>query len=382
MKKDVNGVWAKICSSICMKIFVTTVIVVSSINVTFAQPRLQRIAQGFTAPLLALEMPSAPKTLLVVEQGGLVRIVKRGKVLPQVFLDLSRKISKGSEQGLLGMAFDPNFRKNRLLYVSYTRRDGTSVLSSLRVESKNRERVAARSEVVRLTVPQPFENHNGGHILFGADGFLYFGLGDGGSGGDPQNNAQNLSNLLGKILRLDLSVPRGYRIPPDNPFVTVESARPEIYVYGLRNPWRFSFDSTSQRLFIGDVGQSEEEEISLAQKGDNLGWRLKEGDKCFNPNVNCNLGRLRDPIVTYSHREGQSITGGFLYRGKLIESLVGKYLFADFSSGVIFVATEQADGSWIRSTLLESGKNISSFAQRASGELLIIDYSGAIFEFK
>jgi glucose/arabinose dehydrogenase len=384
MKKiHVGEFWSCIRPLRTLSVLILTLsFVTTTVAPTFAQIKLQRIVQGLTAPVLALELPLAPRTLLVVEQQGIVRIVKRGKILPQLFLDFSKKVSKGSEQGLLGMAFDPNFRKNGLVYVSYTRRDGTSVLSSLRVGSRNPERVLARSEVVRLTIPQPFENHNGGHILFGPDGYLYLGMGDGGSGGDPQNNAQTLSNLLGKIVRIDLSVPKGYRIPPDNPFVSVQGVRPEIYIYGVRNPWRFSFDAVSRRLFIGDVGQNEEEEISIGEKGDNLGWRLKEGSRCYLPAVNCDQGGLRDPIVTYSHREGQSITGGFVYRGKLVPSLTGKYLFADFSSGVIFTATEQNDGSWVRGPLLESGKSISSFAQRSSGELLIIDYSGAIFQLK
>lgn len=360
----------------------TVIAVLVDVSPTFGEIKLQRVVQGLTAPLLALEFPSAPKTLLVVEQQGTIRVVKRGRVLPRVFLDISRKVSKGSEQGLLGVAFDPNFRKNRLVYVSYTQRDGASVLSSLRVDARDPEKVAPRSEVVRLRVSQPFENHNGGHILFGPDGFLYLGLGDGGSGGDPQNNAQNLSTLLGKILRLDVNVAKGYRIPPDNPFISVQGARPEIYAYGVRNPWRFSFDSLSSRLFIGDVGQNEEEEVSIAERGDNLGWRVKEGSRCYDPTLDCTQGGLRAPITTYSHREGQSITGGFVYRGKQIESLFGKYLFADFSSGVIFTAIEQADSTWIRNTLLETGRNISSFAQRSSGELLVIDYSGAIFQLK
>lgn len=345
-----------------------------------AEVALRRLVQGLSSPVLVLELPSTPKILLVVEQGGRVKVVKNSRVLPQHFLDLSKQISTGSEQGLLGLAFDPNFKRNRRFFVSYTRRDGSSVVSSMRVDPKNPLRANPRSEVVRLVVSQPFENHNGGHITFGLDRFLYVAMGDGGSGGDPQNNAQDLSKLLGKILRLDVSAARGYKIPSDNPFVSVNGARPEIFLYGVRNPWRFSFDPPTKRLFVGDVGQNQEEEISIAAGGDNLGWRIKEGSRCFDSSLNCLRGDLRDPITTYSHQEGQSVTGGYVYRGRRLQELIGHYLFADFVSGTLFQVVESGVGAWERSTLLETGINISSFGVRSSGELLVVDYSGSVLE--
>jgi glucose/arabinose dehydrogenase len=368
------------CKFLFLLLFTSSCSILTLVDNALAQVALKRIVGGLSAPVLVLELPTKPNILLVVEQGGRVKVVRNRKVQSQPFLDISEQISIGSEQGLLGLAFDPNFKRNRRFFLSYTRRDGSSVISSMRVDPKNPLIVRARSEAIRLVVSQPFQNHNGGHITFGPDGFLYVGIGDGGSGGDPQNNAQDLSKLLGKILRLDVSAARGYKIPSDNPLRTVNGARPEIFVYGVRNPWRFSFDPVTKRLFIGDVGQNQEEEISIASGGDNLGWRIKEGSQCFDATLNCARDDLRDPIATYLHQEGQSVTGGHVYRGRRLPELSGRYLFADFVSGILFQAVETGQGRWERSTLLSSGMNISSFGIRSSQELMLVDYSGAIFE--
>ena len=348
-------------------------------NTAFSQVKLQAIVEGLKKPVLVVESPNDRRSLFIVEQDGVIQIARAGKLLPRPFLDLRGKISIGGERGPLGFAFDPAFKKNGRFFINYTRPDGATVVSSMRVLADNPNRAAPRSEAVRLTVSQPFANHNGGNIVFGRDRMLYIGMGDGGSGGDPQNVAQNLSSLLGKMLRLDVSGARGYKVPRNNPFVGNENARSEIYAYGLRNPWRFSFDRGSGRLFIGDVGQGTEEEVSIAKSGDNLGWKIREGSVCFDATQDCSRSGLVSPILTYTRDLGTSITGGFVYRGRTIPALVGRYIFADFISGTIFQGVEQADGTWQRSSLLASGGNISSFGQRANGELLVVDYGGVVY---
>ena len=344
-----------------------------------AQVKLTPLVEGLRKPVLAVEAPGDARSLFIVEQDGLIRIARRGKLLSRPFLDIRTKVSTGGERGLLGFVFDPAFRKNGRFFINYTRADGATVVSSMRVLSDNPNRAAPSSEVVRLTVAQPFANHNGGNIVFGRDRKLYVGMGDGGSGGDPQNNAQNLNSLLGKMLRIDVSGARGYKVPRNNPFVGNSSARSEIYAFGIRNPWRFSFDRGSGKLFVADVGQGTQEEVSIVSSGDNLGWKIKEGTGCFDATLDCSRTDLVSPILTYTRDLGTSITGGYVYRGRRIPSLVGRYIFADFISGTIFEGVENTDGSWERRSLLASGGNISSFGQRANGELLVVDYGGIVY---
>jgi glucose/arabinose dehydrogenase len=236
---------------------------------------------------------------------------------------------------------------------------------------------------VLLTVDQPFENHNGGQIQFGPDGFLYIGFGDGGGGGDPAGNGQNLGTLLGKILRIDVESSQHYAVPPDNPFVGQAGIRPEIWAFGFRNPWRFSFDRSMGRLFVADVGQASFEEVELVAKGANYGWNVMEGAHCYPPpSTGCNTSGLELPIAEYSHSEGSSITGGYVYRGTANQELRGRYVFGDFGSGRIWQLRETSPGTWTRSLLLDTDLNISCFGLDSTGEILVVDYGGNVFRLR
>lgn len=237
------------------------------------------------------------------------------------------------------------------------------------------------SERILLTVVQPFDNHKGGQLAFGPDGFLYIGLGDGGSGGDPLGNGQNLQTLLGKMLRIDVdsSGPGiAYAVPPDNPFVA-GGGRAEIWASGLRNPWRFSFDRHTGRFFVADVGEGRFEEIDLVRRGDNLGWNIMEGAHCFNPMTGCSMTGLVLPIAEYDHSEGSAVIGGYVYHGAAIPALQQAYIFGDFGSGRIWELQETQPGQFTRVLLLSTGRNLSSFGQDQAGEIYVVDYSGSIF---
>jgi glucose/arabinose dehydrogenase len=242
--------------------------------------------------------------------------------------------------------------------------------------------VADPTERVLLTLDQPFDNHNGGRIQFGPEGFLYIGFGDGGSGGDPSGNGQNLDTLLGKILRIDVGSAGLYSVPPDNPFVGQGGARAEIWAYGLRNPWRFSLDSTTGRLFVADVGQGSFEEVDIVAKGGNYGWNIMEGTHCYQPPTGCDTTGLDLPIVDYSHSEGSSVTGGYVYRGTRNQELRGLYIFGDFITGRIWTLTETSPGVWARALLLDTDLNISAFGLDPAGELLVVDYNGAVYRLR
>lgn len=359
--------------------------------------KLRQVASGFSQPIAILDDPLVGGTRrFVVEQGGKVKIINGTRV--GTFLDLTSVVSKGvSEGGLLGIAFHPNYSTNRYLFVDYTISNSSglfSVIRRLRVSATNPNFVPvgnnARETV--LSFKQPFSNHNGGQILFNPiDKYLYIASGDGGSGGDTQNNAQNLAVLLGKILRIDPwtgNSPNqaGYNIPVDNPYVSnTNGFRKEIWHYGLRNPWRFTFDKSTGDMYIGDVGQDAYEEIDFAafnRSGLNFGWRRKEGNVCFNPTTNCLNGGaivVEDPISVYSHSVGSSVTGGYLYRGRDIPTLTGKYVFGDFIKGKIFALTN-GTGGWSSSSLYNSTVLISSFGERKDGALWVVDYgNGKIF---
>lgn len=296
---------------------------------------------SFTNPVALLQAPGDGSRWFVVEQAGRVMVFPNSPsaATAATFIDLRSRVLSGGEQGLLGMAFDPQFATNGRVYLSYTA-DGPrrSVLSRFR-SLDGGQSLNAITEEVLLTVPQPYSNHNGGHIAFGPDGYLYFGLGDGGSGGDPQNNAQTTTNLLGAMLRIDVNGPAPYGIPGDNPFAANPRCAngsgtapcPEIYAWGLRNPWRWSFDRATGALWAGDVGQSAREEIDRIERGGNYGWRYREGTLCYNPSSNCpTVGPggepLIDPVAEYGRTVGASVTGGYVYRGSAIPSLVGRYL--------------------------------------------------------
>jgi glucose/arabinose dehydrogenase len=349
---------------------------------------LVSFVSGLTAPL-GLEAPNdGTGRLFVVEQGGTIRIIQQnGTLLPTAFLDITSNVESGGEEGLLGLAFHPNFSTNGRFFVNYTHLNGTQLethISEFTV-SANPNLANSSSEIVLLVVDQPFPNHNGGQLAFGPDGYLYIGLGDGGGAGDTLGNGQNLATLLGKILRIDVSTPGAYAIPADNPFTGVGQRR-EIWAYGLRNPWRFSFDPLTGRLFAGDVGQNNFEEVDLIVKGGNFGWNIMEGNHCYPPGtLSCNMTGLILPLTEYPHNAsgGTAIIGGFVYRGSTIPSLVGVYVFGDFTSGHIWGLTEVTQGNWKRKLMLTHHLTVSAFGRDTAGELYLVDIiNGAILRLQ
>jgi len=359
---------------------------------------LERIDQG-----LSLSFPvflTAPRgdtaRLFVVEKGGKIKVVNKATgSLIGTFLDISTLVSAGGEQGLLGLAFDPQYATNGRFYVSYTDQTGigNSVIARYLV-SPDPNVAVSTADLIILTVTQPFANHNGGMITFGADGMLYIGFGDGGSAGDPGNRAQNPNELLGKLLRIDVShstsTPPVYAIPPDNPFVGQSGVREEIWSLGLRNPWRYSFDRQMGDLYIADVGQGNWEEVDVATsaggggRGINFGWNVMEGSHCFSfsPSSGCNMTGLTQPRLEYDHSNGAcSITGGYAYRGAAIPALQGTYLYGDFCAGFVRsfqlvngTATQLFDWAALR-----PGGNITSFGEDAAGELYIMTAGGGLY---
>jgi glucose/arabinose dehydrogenase len=349
--------------------------------------RLQLVVSGLSNPLYLTTAPGDASRLFIVEQTGAIRIIKDGNLLPTPFLDISHKITSGGEQGLLGLAFDPDYAATGKFVVHYTDPAGDTHLSVYTVSS-DPDVADATSEQVILTADQPYDNHNGGQILFGPDGFLYMGLGDGGSANDPEGRAQNLGDLLGSILRLDLHGAAPYAVPPDNPFVGQAGVQPEVWSYGLRNPWRFSFDRATGDLYIADVGQNQYEEVDVAPasagngKGLNYGWNIMEGAHCLNGGT-CDTVGLVPPDFEYAHDQGCSITGGYVYRGAAIPALQGLYFFADYCQGWVRSfryqegqATELTDWPTLR-----PGGSITSFGEDGAGELYVIVQSGSVFKF-
>lgn len=346
--------------------------------------RLQEVVTGLSVPLY-LTAPAGDARLFIVEKTGGIRIVKDGALLPDPFLDLSAQVSSGSEQGLLGLAFDPEYATNGRFVVHYTDLAGNTALSRFQV-SADPDRADPASEQLILTAAQPASNHNGGQVAFGPDGFLYLGLGDGGSSGDPEGRGQDLSDLLGSILRVDLRAGDPYTVPADNPFAGNPNARPEVWSYGLRNPWRFSFDRATGDLYIADVGETQVEEIDVstpadgAGRGVNYGWSIMEGSQCFRGS-GCDRTGLTLPVLEYSHQEGCSVTGGYVYRGSSIPELQGHYFYADFCQGWVrsFRYTGGAvtdEASW---PTLSPGGPIVSFGEDSAGELYILQAGGGVF---
>lgn len=293
--------------------------------------RLQAVAARFDEPVYAAA-PKGDRRLFVVEKGGLVRILRGEVVAPQPFLDLNGEVSRGGEQGLLSIAFSPDYGRDGLLYADWTNRSGDTEVAEFRVDPANPDRVLPGSQRHVLRVDQPFSNHNGGLLLFDPSGMLLVGLGDGGGAGDPGDRAQDLGELLGKVLRIDPRRGSPYSIPADNPFRARSGARPEIWLTGLRNPWRFAFDPDTGDLWIGDVGQNQVEEIDAVVAaqigGSDFGWRVREGDRAFSPG-RLDRARLREPVAVYAHERGRcSVTGGVV--------LDGHYYFGDFCSGEVW----------------------------------------------
>lgn len=356
--------------------------------------RLVTVAQGLINPLFVTAPPGDNARLFVVEQGGRIRIVKNGQLLAQPFLDISTGISAGGERGLLGLAFSPSFGTDRRFYVSYTDPNGDSRVVRYQASASNPDVADVATAQPLLFQAQPFANHNGGQVSFGPDGFLYVSLGDGGSGGDPQNNGQQLGTMLGKLLRIDVSgTGTSYAIPADNPFRTTAGARPEIWAYGLRNAWRFSFDRQTGDLYVADVGQNEIEEVNVspatsgrnAGRGLNYGWRVMEGTRCFNPPSGCNQQGLTLPALEYTHAEGCSVTGGYVYRGQAIADLRGTYFYADFCNG--WVRSFRWSGGQVTdrqdwTSLRPNGEQVSSFGEDAAGELYLTTFAGRVYRIE
>jgi len=320
--------------------------------------------------------------LLVLEQPGRVRLVLDGGLQADPFLDITDRVgAQGNEQGLLGIAFHPRFAENGFFYLDYTNRAGTTVVSRFQALADGM-RADPASEKILLTIEQPYANHNGGSLAFGPDGMLYIGTGDGGSAGDPQGNGQKLTTLLGKLLRIDVDGGDPYAIPADNPFADGQRGRGEIWAYGLRNPWRFSFDRLTGDLWIADVGQNAWEEINFqpagAPGGVNYGWNFREGAHPYRGEPPAGLS-LTDPVAEYPHPEGCSVTGGFVYRGEKLPEFYGVYLYGDYCNGRVWGLLRQPDDSWQSRLLFETGTYLSSFGEDASGELYLLDQrSGSV----
>jgi glucose/arabinose dehydrogenase len=342
---------------------------------------LALVAEGLDSPLFAGHAGDGSGRLFVLEQAGRVRVVRDGRLVPEPFLDIAARISAGGERGLLGIAFAPSFATDGRFFVDYTDRDGNTVVSEFRAPDPAADRADPGSERVLLRIDQPFANHNGGALATGPDGLLWVATGDGGSGGDPLGNGQRLDTLLGKLLRIDPRPVAGapYGVPSDNPFVGRAGARAEIWAYGLRNPWRFSFDRASGDLWIGDVGQSAIEEVDRwpagSPGGPNFGWNTMEASACFDPAEGCDRAGLVLPVAEYGHDRGCSITGGYVYRGMSVPGLAGTYLHADYCAGTIW-GLEAAAGKPAPRVLLDSGLSVASFGEDESGELYVVDLAG------
>lgn len=325
--------------------------------------------------------------LFLVLQPGVILIFpnQRDTGSASVFLDIQERVNDlGNEEGLLGLAFDPNYETNGFFYVYYTASPPRrSVLSRFSASSASADRADPASELILLEVPQPFANHNGGALAFGPDGYLYLGLGDGGSAGDRHGHGQNLSTLLGSLLRLDVrasSIGEKYRIPSDNPFVGRSDARGEIWAYGFRNPWRFSFDRSTGLLWAGDVGQNSFEEVDSVKRGGNYGWNVMEGFHCFpTTRSGCDTSGLELPVTEYTHADGCSVTGGPVYRGSRLPSLYGAYVYADFCSGKIWGLRYQGGRVIEHLELVDTPLAISSFGEDAQGEMYILSFDGRIY---
>ncbi len=341
---------------------------------------LEIVAAGLSNPLY-LTAPAGDARLFVVEQVGRVRIVENGQLLSTPFLDITDRVGSGGERGLLSIAFHPDYSANGYFYASYTENGGDTRIERYSVTADPNRADPSSANLV-LSVEQPFGNHNGGLIVFGPDDMLYIGLGDGGSGGDPQGHGQNRNTLLGALLRIDVDGGGPFAVPADNPFVADPGARDEIWAYGLRNPWRFSFDREAGNLYIADVGQSRWEEVNVVPAdsgGANYGWNVMEGAHCFASDT-CDSSNLVQPVVEYGHGEGCSITGGYVYRGSAIPEIRGHYFYSDFCSG--FLRSFRYSGGAVserREWNVGGLGAVLSFGEDSDGELYVLSGEGRVY---
>ena len=362
---------------------------------------LSQVVSGLASPTFVTHAGDA--RLFIVEQAGRIRILRQGTLLATPFLDITPLVSSGGERGLLSVAFHPDYAVPGasgagLLWVNYTDRNGDTVIARYTVSATNPDVADAASALQLLLIPQPFANHNGGQLQFGpAEGvaqrrYLYIGMGDGGSAGDPMNNAQRDDMLLGKMLRIDPSTaaapaPPFYAIPPDNPNAAAGIPLGAIWAKGLRNPWRFSFDALTGDLFIADVGQGQWEEVDVTPAGTpgglNYGWRIMEGQQCFNPTANCDMRGLVLPVFAYAHTSTPmrcAVIGGYVYRGMRFPSLTGVYLYADLCSGEIFGLTQMTTGTWESKLLYTSTASILTFGEDVDGEVYVGGDDGTVYQ--
>ncbi len=348
--------------------------------------RLVPVASGLASPLYLTAPPGDVQRLFIVEQVGRIRIVQNGVLLPTPFLDITDRVASGGEEGLLGLAFHPNYATNHYFYVDYTHTntagDTLYTLIERYTTSADSNVADSASHKLILRIVQPYSNHNGGLVMFGPDGMLYIGMGDGGSGGDPQNRAQNLDSLLGKLLRIDVDGADPYRVPPDNPYAA-GGGRGEVWALGLRNPWRFAFDRTAGLLYIADVGQDAWEEVDVeprSQGGFNYGWRIMEGAHCTNLDPCVSTGLVL-PALEYPHPDGCAIIGGFVYRGTGSPSLAGQYFYADLCGGWVRSFT-YGGGAVTSRTSWNLDRSLGtplSFGEDASRELYVLTDGGTVY---
>ncbi|TXT63722.1 MAG: Glucose sorbosone dehydrogenase [Promethearchaeota archaeon] len=335
---------------------------------------------SFSQPVGIYSPNDGSNRLFVLEKGGSIQIIDNNEsaTSKHLFLDIRDQVSDDGERGLLGLAFHPNFTNNNFTYIYYTNNTGDSIISRFSLEDENTANES--SEYIILRVEQPASNHNGGQIAFGPDGYLYIALGDGGGGGDTYGNAQNRETLLGSILRIDIDSGDPYAIPGDNPFFGNDQGyKEEIYAYGLRNPWRFSFDNETELLWAADVGQNAWEEINIIDNGGNYGWPILEGTHCYE-SLSCNKSQYDAPIYEYSHSFGQSITGGYVYRGNQLPCLNGKYIYGDFINGKIW-ALDYTQGTNVQNEIVKDlPYKITSFGEDSNKELLICTIEGNIYK--
>jgi glucose/arabinose dehydrogenase len=351
-----------------------------------SQYRLVEVASGLRRPLLVTNAGDGSNRLFVVSQDGYIYILQDEQVLDSYFLDVSNLVSRdASERGLLGLAFHPDYETNGQFFINYTDNLGDTVIARYTVSADDPNKADPASAQEILYIGQPYANHNGGQLAFGPDGYLYIGTGDGGSAGDPQNNGQNPAVLLGKMLRIDVNTTtdgKPYGIPADNPFVDNPDFAPEVWAYGLRNPWRFSFDRETGDLYIADVGQNQWEEVNFqptdSTGGENYGWRIMEGKHVYSNDTA--PGELVAPFAEYDHNNGCSVTGGYVYRGEQLPDLQGVYLFSDYCFGTIWSSYRDEAGAWRTNVFMDTSHTVSSFGEDEAGELYVVNHNGTILQ--